>query len=274
MANITVDSPKETLNFNYDVNATADGSFTGIESAPSISMFIYQAANDVSYGNASSKTNTGITGSNNITGNLAVIVTNNSSTQTTNPIYFDVTITGANFTSNILTKTLLTTTSPTDGTLAPGANGTASIQVTHTGNGLTDTASIAVNLYEYYNGEYIAITTSGAGTVTVTISAAVLGIQTVVTGPTAVNGVYYLKSNDTFSYDITLTNSGNAAAKSINIKIVPDNAHLTIGTVIGSLNSDFSSPTTLTATNDVYTLPSDIAASSGVYYVRVPETAN
>lgn len=271
MANITVTSPKETLNFEYDVNSTADGNFTGTESSPSITMYVYQAANDVSYANASSKTNTGITGSNDITGNLSVVVTNNSGTQTTNPIYFDVSISGDNFTSNISSKTLLVT-DPVGGVLAPSATGTAGITVTHSGNVLTDTATITVNLYEYYGDEYIAITPSSSGTVTVTVSAAVVGMATVVTGPTAIDNVYYLKSTDTFSYDITLTNTGNVASKNTEITIVPDITNLTIGTVIGSVNSDFSDPSDITPVGNVYTLPSDIAATNGVYYIRVPET--
>ena len=274
MANITVTSPQETLNFNYDVNGTNDGEFTGTASKPDITMYIYSAATEVSYGDSSSKTNTGITSTigshNSINGNLIVTVTNNSTSVTTNPIYFDVTIAGNNFTSNISSKTLLVT-SPTGGILAPSSTGTATIEVTHSGSELSDTATITVNLYEYYGGEYIAITPSSSGTVTVSISAAILSLATVVSGQTEQSGAYYLKSGDTFNYDITISNTGNAVSKNTKITIVSDSANLTIGEVIGSTSSDFSNPTTLTGVSDVYTL-SDIAASTGVYYVRVPET--
>lgn len=283
MANIQVTDLKETLNFKYDVNSTADGSFTGTESPANITMLIYEAATSVSYADASSKTNTGIAGSNDIKGNLAVEVTNNSTIQTTNPIYFDVTITGSNFTSNIANKTLLTTTNPTDGTLAPSAKGTATIEITHSGTVLTDTATITVNLYEKYGNDYIQITPSAPGTVTVTISAAVLGLSTVVTGKSAIDNVYYLRKTDTFNYDITLTNTGNVVSKSTKITIVPDSTNLNTTSVQGTTDSTFATGlVTLEhakdgSNNDIpnqYVIPVDIEATNGKYYVRVSETVN
>lgn len=283
MANIQVTDLKETLNFKYDVNSTADGSFTGTESPANITMLIYEAATSVSYADASSKTNTGIAGSNDIKGNLAVEVTNNSTIQTTNPIYFDVTITGSNFTSNIANKTLLTTTNPTYGTLAPSAKGTATIEITHSGTVLTDTATITVNLYEKYGNDYIQITPSAPGTVTVTISAAVLGLSTVVTGKSAIDNVYYLRKTDTFNYDITLTNTGNVVSKSTKITIVPDSTNLNTTSVQGTTDSTFATGlVTLEhakdgSNNDIpnqYVIPVDIEATNGKYYVRVSETVN
>ncbi len=40
MANIQVTDLKETLNSKYDVNSTADGSFTGTESPANITMML------------------------------------------------------------------------------------------------------------------------------------------------------------------------------------------------------------------------------------------
>ncbi|WP_195988769.1 hypothetical protein [Clostridium sp. D53t1_180928_C8] len=274
MAKIQVTDMKETLNFNYDVNGIADGTFGGTAQNAGLTMYIYSAAN-IKYGDASSKTDIHQTGHTQVKGNLVVTVTNNSSTATTEPIYFDVTTnTGATeFTNNINnTKTLLVTTS-NNGILAPGGIGTATIEVTHIGTALSDTATFTINLYESWNAAYENITPTLKGTVQVSVSAALLGLTTIITdGPAPIGGAYYVKPGASFKYDITISNTGNAASKNTKITIEPDAANLTIGTVIGSVNSDFSDSITLTPVDNVYTLPSDIAATNGVYYVRVPET--
>lgn len=278
MAQIAVTSPTETLEFRYDVNSTGDGSYTGTAQDAGLTMYIYSAAS-VQYGDASTKTDINLDGHAEIKGNLVVTVTNNSDTATTEPIYFTVTTTtgGSVFTNNINDTQTLLVTSTSDGILAPSATGTATIQVTHTGTSIDDTATFTINLFEGWDSAYETLTPTVSGTVQVSVSAALLNLTTVVNGKTAAtDGAYYIKSGDTFNYDITITNTGNVAttAADTRLTIVTDETNLTLGSVKGYTDSGFTTgEVDLVFADGKYTIPVSIPATNGAYYVRVSETA-